>query len=78
MKINEKRIENGLQPLDLYTIGLAQDSHPDRTIDEEEKLSSSNQRMRLLGTVLKEPVVRLAYIKFFGLEVYAEGIGLSI
>lgn len=56
VKINEKRKEIGIQPLDVYVIGLAQDSHPERTDEEEEKLSSSNQRMRLLGTLLRPPV----------------------
>ncbi|XP_061716278.1 bifunctional coenzyme A synthase isoform X2 [Cydia pomonella] len=55
-KINEKRKENGLPLLDTYVIGLAQDSSPQRSQEEEEKVSSSNQRMRLLGTMLRPPV----------------------
>ncbi|XP_063383809.1 bifunctional coenzyme A synthase isoform X1 [Cydia fagiglandana] len=55
-KINEKRQENGLPLLDTYVIGLAQDSSPQRSHEEEEKVSSSNQRMRLLGTMLRPPV----------------------
>ncbi|XP_047991628.1 bifunctional coenzyme A synthase isoform X2 [Leguminivora glycinivorella] len=55
-KINEKRKENGLPLLDTYVIGLAQDSSPQRSHEEEEKVSSSNQRMRLLGTMLRPPV----------------------
>ncbi|XP_028166064.1 bifunctional coenzyme A synthase isoform X2 [Ostrinia furnacalis] len=56
MKINEKRKENGLHPMDTYVINLAEDSHPQRSQEEEQKVSSSNQRMRLLGTVLRPPV----------------------
>ncbi|XP_059052187.1 bifunctional coenzyme A synthase [Achroia grisella] len=56
VKINEKRAENGLQPLETYVIKLAQDSNPARSHEEEEKVSSSNHRMRLLGTYLKSPV----------------------
>ncbi|XP_075978098.1 bifunctional Phosphopantetheine adenylyltransferase - Dephospho-CoA kinase isoform X2 [Anticarsia gemmatalis] len=55
-KINEKRVEGGLAPMDVHVIGLAADSHPQRSSEEEEKVSSSNQRMRLLGTMLKPPV----------------------
>ncbi|KAM3965113.1 bifunctional Phosphopantetheine adenylyltransferase - Dephospho-CoA kinase [Aphomia sociella] len=54
-KINEKRLENGLQPLDKYVVTLAQDSHPQRSQEEEDKVSSSNIRMRLLGTLLRTP-----------------------
>ncbi|OWR51712.1 bifunctional coenzyme A synthase like protein [Danaus plexippus plexippus] len=54
IKVNEKRKENGLNPLDVYTIGLAEDTNQ-QSYEEEAKLSSSNQRMRLLGTILREP-----------------------
>ncbi|XP_047533550.1 bifunctional coenzyme A synthase isoform X1 [Vanessa atalanta] len=54
VKINEKRKENGLNELDIYTIELAEDTNKQST-EEETKVSSSNQRMRLLGTVLREP-----------------------
>ncbi|XP_037294471.1 bifunctional coenzyme A synthase isoform X2 [Manduca sexta] len=56
LKINEKRKENGLNPMDVHVIELAQDTHPQRSHEEEEKVSSSNQRMRLLGTLLRPPV----------------------
>ncbi|CAK1580417.1 unnamed protein product [Parnassius mnemosyne] len=56
IKINEEREKNGLRPLDVYVIGLAADVTPQRSAEEESKISSSNQRMRLLGTVLREPV----------------------
>ncbi|CAG9786838.1 unnamed protein product [Diatraea saccharalis] len=55
VKINEKRIENGLKPLDTHVISLAQDMHPLKSEEEEQKVSSSNLRMRLLGTLLKPP-----------------------
>ncbi|XP_039753216.1 bifunctional coenzyme A synthase isoform X2 [Pararge aegeria] len=54
LKINEKRKENGLLPLDVYTIGIAEDLEQQST-EEETKVSSSNLRMRLLGTLLTEP-----------------------
>ncbi|XP_069359336.1 bifunctional coenzyme A synthase isoform X1 [Maniola hyperantus] len=54
IKINEKRQTNGLQPLDVYTIGIAEDMDQ-QSNEEETKVSSSNIRMRLLGTLLKEP-----------------------
>ncbi|KAL0838706.1 hypothetical protein ABMA28_016772 [Loxostege sticticalis] len=56
VKINEKRKENGLNPMDTYVITMAEDSHPQRSHEEEQKVSSSNQRMRLLGTILRPPV----------------------
>lgn len=55
VKINEKRAENGIPKLDTYVIGLAEDVQ--HSAEEETKVSSSNQRMRLLGTVLRPPVV---------------------
>ncbi|XP_013194903.1 bifunctional coenzyme A synthase isoform X2 [Amyelois transitella] len=55
VKVNEKRKENGLAPLDTYVINLAQDSSPNRAQDEEEKVSSSNLRMRILGTMIRPP-----------------------
>lgn len=55
VKINEKRQEKNLKKLDTYVIELAQDSHPRRHHEEEDKVSSSNQRMRLLGTLLRPP-----------------------
>ncbi|XP_023942828.2 bifunctional coenzyme A synthase isoform X2 [Bicyclus anynana] len=54
LKINEKRKEKGLQPLDVYTIGMAEELDQQST-EEEAKVSSSNLRMRLLGTLLREP-----------------------
>ncbi|GBP50215.1 Bifunctional coenzyme A synthase [Eumeta japonica] len=53
IKVNEKRKENDLPLLDTYTIQLAKDNQ--RSLEEEAKISSSNIRMRLLGTILKPP-----------------------
>lgn len=55
-KINEKRVDNGFDPMDVYVISMAEDKHPHISHGEEEdKISSSNQRMRLLGTLLRPP-----------------------
>lgn len=72
VKINEKRKENGLQELDMHVIDLAHDDQ--HSSEEEAKLSSSNQRMRLLGTILRPPKVttllpgseELAKFNYFG------------
>lgn len=58
-KINEKRRENNLPPLDVYTIGLVEENTLAEA--EEAKVSSSNRRMRLLGTLLRPPVVSIYY-----------------
>lgn len=55
VKINEKRVENGLSPMDIHAIGLAEDTQS-QSNEEETKVSSSNRRMRMLGTWLKPPV----------------------
>lgn len=55
VKVNEKRVENGIPKLDTYVIGLAADAQ--QSSEEEAKVSSSNKRMRLLGTLLRPPVV---------------------
>ncbi|KAI4875031.1 hypothetical protein NFI96_012996 [Prochilodus magdalenae] len=51
--VNRKRAENGLSELVLYEIPLIKDAH--HTDIEEEKISSSSLRSRLLGTLLKPP-----------------------
>ncbi|XP_066538696.1 bifunctional coenzyme A synthase [Hoplias malabaricus] len=56
--VNRKRVENGLQELVLYEIPLIKDAH--HTDIEEEKISSSSLRTRLLGTLLKPPTPRPA------------------
>ncbi|NXV79691.1 COASY synthase, partial [Atlantisia rogersi] len=51
--VNKKRLENGLPELSLYEIFLVKD--PDHSQNEEEKISSSSLRQRLLGTLLRPP-----------------------
>lgn len=51
--VNKKRIENGLPALVLHEIQLLKDVHHTET--EEEKISSSSLRSRLLGTLLTPP-----------------------
>nr|XP_005994082.1 PREDICTED: bifunctional coenzyme A synthase isoform X2 [Latimeria chalumnae] len=51
--VNKKRAEKGLPDLALHEIRLIQDCH--RSDNEEEKISSSSLRTRLLGTVLIPP-----------------------
>ncbi|MED6238538.1 hypothetical protein ATANTOWER_024180 [Ataeniobius toweri] len=51
--VNKKRVENGLQLLVLHEIQLLKDAHHDEI--EEEKISSSSLRSRLLGTLLTPP-----------------------
>ncbi|KAJ7984620.1 hypothetical protein DPEC_G00356660 [Dallia pectoralis] len=50
--VNRKRIENGLPGLVLHEIQLLKDAH--HTEIEEEKISSSSLRSRLLGTLLAQ------------------------
>ncbi|XP_010583925.1 PREDICTED: bifunctional coenzyme A synthase isoform X1 [Haliaeetus leucocephalus] len=51
--VNKKRLENGLPELALYEILLMKD--PEHSQNEEEKISSSSLRQRLLGTLLRPP-----------------------
>ncbi|XP_071401849.1 bifunctional coenzyme A synthase [Centroberyx affinis] len=51
--VNKRRIENGLPGLVLHEIQLLKDAHHAET--EEEKISSSSLRSRLLGTLLTTP-----------------------
>ncbi|XP_033926010.1 bifunctional coenzyme A synthase [Melopsittacus undulatus] len=51
--VNKQRLDNGLPALTLYEIFLMQD--PDHSENEEEKISSSSLRHRLLGTLLQPP-----------------------
>lgn len=51
--VNKKRLENGLPVLVLHEIQLLKDAHHNET--EEEKISSSSLRSRLLGTLLTPP-----------------------
>lgn len=52
--INEKRVENGLKKLNIHVVTLIEDK--DALEHEEIKISSSNNRLRVLGTRLKSPV----------------------
>ncbi|XP_067825385.1 bifunctional coenzyme A synthase isoform X1 [Heptranchias perlo] len=51
--VNRKRLENALQELTIHKICLVKDTH--HTADEEEKISSSTLRKRLLGSLLVPP-----------------------
>lgn len=65
--INEKRTENNLKKLDVYTVKLIKDLYCKN--HEESKISSSNERMRMLGTRLKKPVTCLfIYYKYLYLK----------
>lgn len=57
--INDKRISNGLKTLEILPVPLLEEdkSTIDCCEDEEQKISSSKYRMRLLGTLLKPPKV---------------------
>lgn len=57
--INDKRKSAGLQPLDILPVPLLEEDKliNDYCAEEEKKISSSNYRMRLLGTLLKPPQV---------------------
>lgn len=45
------RIGNGLKPLDILTVDIIEECDP--KANEENKISSSTKRMRLLGTLIK-------------------------
>lgn len=53
-RINEVRKEKCLPLLDIFEVSLINEPNPNPS--EEEKISSSTSRMRLLGTLLKPPV----------------------
>lgn len=53
-KVNEMREKNNLNKLDIHVVKLINDENHKK--HEESKVSSSNQRIRLLGTKLKAPV----------------------
>ncbi|XP_077315569.1 bifunctional coenzyme A synthase isoform X1 [Lithobates pipiens] len=55
LSVNKRRLENGLEELDVHEIQLVTD--PQHSKIEEEKISSSSLRNRLLGTLLKAPNV---------------------
>ncbi|KAJ8024780.1 Bifunctional coenzyme A synthase [Holothuria leucospilota] len=52
--VNKRRVEKGLSVLDVHEIDIVADINHEE--QEEDKVSSSSQRMRLLGTLLKQPI----------------------
>ena len=54
-KVNELRKNNGLNQLDVHLIDLVDDTSKELNTPEEEKVSSSSQRIRQLGEELREP-----------------------
>jgi phosphopantetheine adenylyltransferase/dephospho-CoA kinase len=57
LKVNELRRENNLPALDIHTVDLLEAIPEHIGNEEEEKISSSNHRMRLLGSRLRVPEV---------------------
>lgn len=55
-------LNQGLSALVLHEIQLLKDSHHSET--EEEKISSSSLRSRLLGTLLSPPIASCIFIFF--------------
>lgn len=55
--VNKLRAENGLSQLDMHIIELVEIEKD--VADKEQKISSSNQRMDLLGSKLKPVEVKL-------------------
>lgn len=53
MAVNRFRLENGLEELSLYQIKLLKDQSPQE--NEEDKVSSSSLRQRILGELLRPP-----------------------
>ncbi|XP_069490531.1 bifunctional coenzyme A synthase isoform X1 [Ambystoma mexicanum] len=51
--VNQKRLENGLDELALHEIQIVTD--PQHAQNEEDKISSSSSRIRLLGSLLQPP-----------------------
>ncbi|XP_075237464.1 bifunctional Phosphopantetheine adenylyltransferase - Dephospho-CoA kinase [Lycorma delicatula] len=57
-KINELRKERGLNPMAVHSVPLLPETNKSDDV-EEDKISSSNNRLRLLGTLLKPPSPKL-------------------
>jgi len=70
--INEKRISNGLKPLVILPLPLLKEHklNIDFCEEEDDKISSSNYRMRLLGSLLKPPTPK----NNIGLHPYIIGL----
>ena len=59
--VNEERARHSLPPMDVHVVELMNEEEPETADeDDERKVSSSNIRKRLLGTLLREPVRRQA------------------
>ncbi|RZF44530.1 hypothetical protein LSTR_LSTR002303 [Laodelphax striatellus] len=56
-KVNEVRLRNGLNQLEVHSVPLLPENYKDDEI-EEDKVSSGNNRLRLLGTILQPPLKR--------------------
>lgn len=76
LKVNEVRHQNNLSTLDIHTVDLLEAIPEYTDEEEEEKISSSNWRMRLLGMRLRVPEVLVTgqnntYVLFsvYGLKV---------
>lgn len=54
-KINIEREKKGMNPMDIHVVELLEDAN--HLVGEEEKISSSNERKRLLGTLLHKPQI---------------------
>lgn len=65
--VNLKRSENNLPPLEIHVVDLIKDE--DLVAGDEEKVSSSNERRRLLGSLLKKP-----YIEYNSSKPYVIGL----
>lgn len=63
-KVNEVRMKNGLNPLTIREIKLVNEEIRCWEL-EEEKISSSNGRLRLLGTLLRNPENVCMLLVFF-------------
>lgn len=66
--INDKRIDAGLEPLHILPVALLKEDRITKNLyctEEEEKISSSNFRMRLLGTLLKPIKVNNTFFFLF-------------
>ncbi len=61
--VNVKRKENNLNQLDVHVISLIDDTHSNENEHDEKKVSSSNQRKHLLGTLLRGPYVSILLTK---------------
>ncbi|CAK9797021.1 Bifunctional coenzyme A synthase [Anthophora quadrimaculata] len=55
-KVNEMRAKNNLSKLDIHVVKLIKDKNHKK--HEEDKISSVNQRIRLLGTKLRAPRIK--------------------